>query len=89
MTTEPSNSTGDESEALAQGAIDDSQLPEDLRPEATEPLENAQSSDSPNGAQAPDDSGQSDNEREHAGQVSEPTTEMAPQDDPGVSEPTG
>lgn len=89
MTTEPNNTTGDTSDALAKGAIDDSQLPEDLRPESTELLDNAQRSESPSGAQAPDDSGLSDNQREHAGQVSEPTTEMAPQDDPGVAEPTG
>jgi len=89
MTTEPSNPPNDESEALNEGAIDDSQLPEDLRPEATDLLNKAEDSESPSGAQAPDDSGLSDNERQHAGQVSEPTTEMAPADDPGTTEPTG
>jgi len=89
MTTEPSTSTGDKSEALASGAIDDSQLPEDLRPEATDLLSKAENSDSPSGAQAPDDSPRTDDERQHAGQVSEPTTEMAPADDPGATEPTG
>ena len=64
-------------------------LPEDLRPEATDLLNKGEDSESPSGAQAPDDSGLSDNERQHAGQVSEPTTEMAPADDPGATEPSG
>ncbi len=89
MTTEPSTPSGDESDAIAQGAIDDSQLPEDLRPEATDLLDEAEDADHPSGAQAPNDAGAPDNDRQHAGQVSEPTTEMAPGDDPGVTEPTG
>lgn len=87
MNTEPSDPAGEQSEAP--GGIADSQLPEDLRPESTDLLKNADDPEAPKGAQAPDDSGLSDNERQHAGQVSEPTTEMAPSDDPGITEPSG
>ncbi len=88
MTT-PSVPPGKQPESSEQGAVSDSQLPEDLRPEATDLLKNAEDPETPSGAQAPDDSGLSDNARQHAGQVSEPTTEMAPSDDPGITEPSG
>ncbi|MGI8887715.1 MAG: hypothetical protein ACR2GB_01890 [Nocardioidaceae bacterium] len=89
MTSSPNDQTDTSEPADEPGRIDDSQLPEDLRPESTDLLAGAGNSDAPSGEQRPDDDGSPDNDREHSGQISEPTTEMAPGDDPEVTEPTG
>lgn len=90
MTTQPQppdsgDSNGSDDGSAAQGYISDDQLPEDLRPEATDLLGGQTGDADPSGTERPNDEGLPDSAREHAGQVTEATTEVAPGDDPEVN----
>ncbi|MGI8435033.1 MAG: hypothetical protein ACR2LE_09920 [Nocardioidaceae bacterium] len=90
MTTQPTDhgDHGDhEAGSGTPGYIADEQLPEDLRPEATDLLGGQTGSQDPSATQRPNDDGLADSGREHAGQITESTTEVAPGDDPEVNAP--
>ncbi|MGI8578674.1 MAG: hypothetical protein ACR2KG_12360 [Nocardioidaceae bacterium] len=77
MTTSPSEPGDKGQESTEAGYITDDQLPEELRPQE-DPFPDQSNAEQPPGTQGPADDGLSDTESEHSGQISEPTTKIAP-----------